>query len=52
LLWIFVMTITGVWVSPTFWFTCYVNGVSHLVGSLLFHFPLYLRSCVVCVGDQ
>jgi hypothetical protein len=26
------MTVTRVWVSPAFWFTCYVNGVSHLVG--------------------
>jgi hypothetical protein len=40
------MTVTRVWVSPAFWFTCYVNGVSYLVGSLLFHFPPYLRSYV------
>jgi hypothetical protein len=26
------MTVTRVWVSPAFWFTCYVNGVSYLVG--------------------
>jgi hypothetical protein len=26
------MTITRVWVSPAFWFTCYVKGVSYLVG--------------------
>jgi hypothetical protein len=26
------MTVTRVWVSPGFWFTCYVNGVSYLVG--------------------
>jgi hypothetical protein len=26
------MTVTRVWVPPTFWFTCYVNGVSYLVG--------------------
>jgi hypothetical protein len=26
------MTITRVWVFPAFWFTCYVNGVSYLVG--------------------
>jgi hypothetical protein len=32
LLWIFVMTVTRVWVSPAFWFTCYVNRVSYLVG--------------------
>jgi hypothetical protein len=25
------MTVTRVWVSPAFWFTCYVNGVSYLV---------------------
>jgi hypothetical protein len=32
LIWIFVMTVTRVWVSPAFWFTCYVNEVSYLVG--------------------
>jgi hypothetical protein len=26
------MTVTRVWVSPAFWFTYYVNGVSYLVG--------------------
>jgi hypothetical protein len=26
------MTVTRVWVSPPFWFTCYVKGVSYLVG--------------------
>jgi hypothetical protein len=26
------MTVTRVWVSPAFWFTCYVNEVSYLVG--------------------
>jgi hypothetical protein len=26
------MTVTRVWVSPAFWFTCYVNKVSYLVG--------------------
>jgi hypothetical protein len=26
------MTVTRVWVSPAFWFTCYVKGVSYLVG--------------------
>jgi hypothetical protein len=25
------MTVTRVWVSPAFWFTCYANGVSYLV---------------------
>jgi hypothetical protein len=32
LVWIFVMTVTRVWVSPAFWFTYYVNGVSYIVG--------------------
>jgi hypothetical protein len=27
------MTVTRVRVSPTFWFTCYVKGVSYLVGN-------------------
>jgi hypothetical protein len=26
------MTVTRVWVSPAFWFTYYVKGVSYLVG--------------------
>jgi hypothetical protein len=26
------MTVTRVWVSPAFWFTYYINGVSYLVG--------------------
>ena len=26
------MTVTRVWVSPAFWFTYYVNGVSYIVG--------------------
>jgi hypothetical protein len=26
------MTVTRMWVSPAFWFTYYVNGVSYLVG--------------------
>jgi hypothetical protein len=26
------MNVTRVWVSPAFWFTCYINGVSYLVG--------------------
>jgi hypothetical protein len=26
------MTVTRVWVSPALWFTCYVKGVSYLVG--------------------
>jgi hypothetical protein len=32
LVWIFVMTDIRVRVSPAFWFTCYVKGVSYLVG--------------------
>jgi hypothetical protein len=26
------MTVTRVWISPAFWFTYYINGVSYLVG--------------------
>jgi hypothetical protein len=26
------MTVTRVWVSPAFWFTCYINEASYLVG--------------------
>jgi hypothetical protein len=40
------MTVTRVWVSPAFWFTCYVNGVSYLVGKPLI--PLSSLSEKLC----
>jgi hypothetical protein len=40
------MTDTRVWVSPVFWFTCYVNGVSYLVGKPFI--PLYSLSEKLC----
>jgi hypothetical protein len=46
LIWIFVMTVTRVWVSPAFWFTCYVNGVSYLVGKPFA--PLFSLSKKLC----
>jgi hypothetical protein len=40
------MTVTRVRVSSAFWFTCYVNGVSYLVGK---HFiPLSSLSKKLC----
>jgi hypothetical protein len=40
------MTVTRVWVSPAFWFTCYVNGVSYLVGKPFI--PLFSLSEKLC----
>jgi hypothetical protein len=40
------MTVTKVWVSPAFWFTYYVNGVSYLVGKPFI--PLFSLSEKLC----
>jgi hypothetical protein len=47
------MTVTRVWVSPAFWFTCYVNRVSYLVGKPFIPLSsLSEKLFLVCVGDQ
>jgi hypothetical protein len=43
------MTVTRVWVSPAFWFTYYVNGVSYIVGKPFIPLSsLFEKLCGLC----